>query len=416
MSNTLLYRGQGVVSVAEVGFNYLPMGFVDLGNCPRLEIRTSTTEQRHEESRTGKGFTDALLESQQVTLSLTLDSVSANNLARYFYGRLVPEASRLVENEPIVLYRGMTGVLSYPGVVEWLGLRDRNGNLLIRRESSDPLVWLAFFDGAVFTVNNHGLTDGRLVKFFLDDIERVTINNDFVTINSQYIYIGDQSGYKVFNATEDTFQLRSGARVVTGTAGELIIQGIYDYQLDDRLGALTMPGSSRLLNGETVWARYRFASLDRLYGFFRPTRPVMLMFAGVNVDDRPVRVRVHRVKLGPCSAWGLIGNSFTSFEVEGLVLPDHRQQFVTIEFSSPVVFPPPPPPEPTGIGFVNAFLDALDDLDLPSVVFVNAEVYGYLALDDMDLLKLGFTNAEVTTDSNIQTLGFVNVDMTGIEA
>jgi hypothetical protein len=249
-----------------------------------------------------------------------------------------------------------------------------DGIELIRRNDADTLVVLASYDGTQFNAPGHGLPDGRPIRF--------------LAVDSPF-QLGQE--YRVFNPASDTFQVGLpgfDTPIAGGVPGEVIVQPIYDYSLNEKSGILGIPSSSRIQNGDRGFASYQFASLERLYGMFKPSKPVMLLFSGVNLDGVPVRVIVHRVKLGP-SAWNLIGGDFSRVEVEGLIMPDHRQQQVTIEFGSNLVFPEPPPPPEPGTGFVNIFRDALADIRLNSAVLVGVNLP-----EDLDLARAGFVNTQ----------------------
>ena len=320
MAEPTLYRGQGIVSIAERSPNGEPLGFTDLGNCPRFEVRPMVKRSEHRENRTGREFIDAIVESgANCQIYMELDSTAGVNLYRLLYGQIEDLPAGVVENEPITLWHGKGSITNHIGLISWLGLRDQSGDLL----------------------------------------------------------------------------------------------GVYDYTVDLKSGAITLPSTSRINNGQTTWASYAFASAERLYGFVKPAYPVTLLFRGMNTanNDRPLRVKIHRVKLDPTTAWQLIGQTFQRFQVEGLVLLDdrHPDLFKADFWSSLVV--PPPPPAPT-YNFANINPEAIDDFAV-LMSFANIDTG---ALDDYAIVPIGFANvnAEALNDYAIVPIGFANVNADAI--
>ena len=105
---TELYSGQGIVTYAERNELGRPVGgFIDLGNCSKLETKASVERVEHQESRTGSNFTDAVFEkNQKVEFNGTFDSFSAENLNLYLYGSTNKIASTTVTDEEITAVYG----------------------------------------------------------------------------------------------------------------------------------------------------------------------------------------------------------------------------------------------------------------------------------------------------------------------
>ena len=379
MAEPTLYRGQGIVSIAERSPNGEPLGFTDLGNCPRFEVRPLVKRAEHRESRSGHNFLDAIVESgANCQISLELDSTAGVNLYRLLYGKLEDLPAGVVENEPITLWRGKGSIVAHIGLISWLGLRDESGNLLIQRTPDQPLAWTILWDGTYFYSNKHGLQADQIVRLLGVSVAPFTVGQDYyaIPIDSNSFQLTDTIG---------------GAAIVGGATFSALLLGVYDYQVDLKSGAITLPSTSRLTNGTTAWASYAFASAERLYGFVKPAYPVTLLFRGLNTanNDRPLRVKIHRVKLDPTTAWQLIGQTFQRFEVEGLVLLDDRHaDLFTAEFWSSLVTPPPPP-APT-YNFANINPEAIDDFAVP-IGFANIDPD---TLEDFAIVSMSFANID----------------------
>lgn len=360
MTETLLYRGQGVVSVAERSPSGEALGFTDLGNCPRFEVRPLVTQIEHRENRTGNGFLDAIVETGlNCQVRLELDSTAGDNLYRLLYGKLENIPAGIIQNEPVTLWTGKASTLQHLGIISWFGLRDQAGELLIQRTPDRPVAWTVVWDGQYFYSNSHGLQADQPVRLLGVNISPFNLGQDYYAIPID----------------TNQFQLTAtigGAAIVGGSTFTGLAIGIYDYQVDLTTGTITLPSTSRISNGQTAWANYAYANAEKLYGFVTPSHPVTLLFRGKNtISDRPLRVRIHRVKLDPTTDWQLIGESWSRFEVEGLVLLDKRHpNLFTADFWSDIFIPPPPPP-PT-YNYANINPEAIDDYAVP-IGFANID-------------------------------------------
>lgn len=400
---TVLYRGQGYVLLADIAPNGLPTGYLDLGNCPRIEIRSESTQFAHTESRSGKGATDAIIEKANSKVSLQLDSTAGLNLYRYLYGTLVQEEGRNVENEPVILYGGGESTLEHIALESWTGLFDHTGQAWIPRIPGERSIWGASSDGEWFNSSGHGLVANTLVQL----------------TGGQFPFVSG-ANYYVVNPEPDRLQLSlepDGTPVTGAIPFSCLLQRVSDYQVDLRTGTIKLTLTSRIQSGERCWASYSFASNERIFGFTRPNRDVALLFKGLNTaTEDAVRVTVHRVRLDPAQSWPLIGQGFTTFDVEGSVLWNGRNALLDIEQPSNIVVYVPPPYIPN---FVNVGADFLEDIGAIPLGFVNAAdmtdftnvslVNVFMANPNLPVLGLGID------DYRFHRIEMVNVDMTALE-
>ena len=90
--NTRLYRGQGTLWGSE-RISGKPAGFIFLGNCPELMLNPQTEKIEHTESQTGNNSIDKVIErALKVEMTMTMDSMASENLARLVFGKLTVDA------------------------------------------------------------------------------------------------------------------------------------------------------------------------------------------------------------------------------------------------------------------------------------------------------------------------------------
>jgi hypothetical protein len=81
------FLGRGILYLAELDANSLPVSWRDLGNSPGLSISVESEELVHFLSRSGLRIADKRITlSQTINLSFQVDEISDNNLALFFTG------------------------------------------------------------------------------------------------------------------------------------------------------------------------------------------------------------------------------------------------------------------------------------------------------------------------------------------
>lgn len=103
------YRGQGKVYISsrDATTGQPTGGFRFLGNVPSLRISTSTQQVKHQESHTGQGLTDLVIETtKEATLMLTLEDFDRDNLALLLYGTATTIAGATISSETVIGYVG----------------------------------------------------------------------------------------------------------------------------------------------------------------------------------------------------------------------------------------------------------------------------------------------------------------------
>ncbi len=81
--------GRGIVYLAVLDANSLPLEYRDLGNSPAFSITVESEELLHQASRTGLRVTDKRITlSQDISMTFQLDELSHDNLALFFTGTI----------------------------------------------------------------------------------------------------------------------------------------------------------------------------------------------------------------------------------------------------------------------------------------------------------------------------------------
>jgi len=314
---TQLFRGQGILSLAERTLQGLPMGFLDMGNCTELAISPRVERIEHMEQRTGRQFKDKVIERMvDATLSFTLESIAAENLKRYFYGSKSDIAGATITNEIVIGYRGRKAKLSRINVNTFTSLT--NAGATVTYTEGQERTFAVVFDDATdtFTAGAHGLSNGDRVH-----VGGGTVPTGF-TAGTNYFVIG---------ATATTFQLSAtfgGSAVNGSTAGSGVTVTLKpDYRIDERSGVLTFSPTANFSDGDSLRANYVSGESAKVAGFTKPNKEVWLLFEGLNTaeDDAPVAVQCYKVRLDPASEWQLISDTFSQFQIAGTLLYDTLQ-------------------------------------------------------------------------------------------
>ena len=324
---TRLYRGQGILLLADRDSAGRPTGFTDMGNCPELTLSPTIERIEHEESRTGRNFKDAYIERMtQVTGTMTLESTAQQNLIRYFYGTTTPMAGATVSNEVVNGYKGKEMPLEQINLISFTSLTDAAGTTTYTKDpGTDPNVYISSFDATTdtFTANNHGLA-----------------NNTRVWISAGTLPTGfsASTNYYVIAAAANTFQLsatQGGAAINASSAGagiQVTVQ--YDYAVELGTGVIKFYPGATFTEGASLRANYVAGSSEITYAFTSANRDVVLLFNGLNTaeSDAPVRVKVFKARLDPVQSWSLINQEFNQFQISFECLYDDLQAEFTGRF------------------------------------------------------------------------------------
>lgn len=113
------YSGQGRLYAAERDdVTGAPLGFKELGNVPDLSVSVAVTKFEHKESQSGSRAVDlTIVQEKNGTFSMTLESMSLDNLAMAFWGtKTATAAGTSVVQADWTAYLGMRTPLDHVGV------------------------------------------------------------------------------------------------------------------------------------------------------------------------------------------------------------------------------------------------------------------------------------------------------------
>ena len=125
--NTRLYRGQGQVFLAR-RVNGLPAGLEFIGNVSELMLNPQTEKIEHTESQTGDNSVDKVIErGLKIEMSMTIDSMASDNLARMVFGKVTKEDAATVTGESHLAYPGKNLIVNSINLQTFDSLTDAGG-------------------------------------------------------------------------------------------------------------------------------------------------------------------------------------------------------------------------------------------------------------------------------------------------
>jgi hypothetical protein len=111
------YSGQGSLLIATRTGAGQPAGFTELGNVPNCEVSIEVAKFEHKESESGSRAVDlSLVNEKKGTFTMTLESMSPDNLATAFWGTSTVNAAGVAATATVLLYLAKSSPLPFPGV------------------------------------------------------------------------------------------------------------------------------------------------------------------------------------------------------------------------------------------------------------------------------------------------------------
>lgn len=111
------YSGQGVVLMGDTDANGVPTGLLPVGNVSDLKIAIAATNLEHKESQTGQRGTDLRLTTElKCSVSMTMESFSADNFAVAMRGGVTKKPGAAVTDEANKVYLGKVMPLKHAKV------------------------------------------------------------------------------------------------------------------------------------------------------------------------------------------------------------------------------------------------------------------------------------------------------------
>lgn len=114
---TRYYSGQGIVLLAELDSNNVPLGFRNIGNVADLKLAIEVEVETKKETSTGQRATVLRLEKEKTaSFSAVVEDLSKETLAMALRGTAAAVPADSVEDEAIIARLGLTVPLEHPGV------------------------------------------------------------------------------------------------------------------------------------------------------------------------------------------------------------------------------------------------------------------------------------------------------------
>jgi hypothetical protein len=239
------YSGQGRVYSAERDATTgAPLGFDELGNIPDLSVSVAVTKFEHKESQSGSRAVDlTIVQEKKGSFSMTLESMSLDNLALAFWGSHAHTVAGSVATENVIAYLGKRSALSLPAV-----------SSVVVQDDADTITY-EFGTSAtdVLSLNGYVDEDAGSIHVFTD-ADQTTKGATVNIVDLEVLHIAfDNAASGQVEAFQETSMERylrfEGLNTIEGKA---VIVELYKAQLDpladyglinEELGTLTITGS-----------------------------------------------------------------------------------------------------------------------------------------------------------------------------
>lgn len=321
VNQTRLFRGQGVLSVAELNATGSSTGYLDAGNVRALRLTFSVERIEHLESRTGKQTKDLVLErTRSARVEFEAESTVAEFLRRIFYGSTTDLGTITVTGEQVIAFANRKAKLDRINLTSFTSLTNSSGTYTYTPKMAVEKIvtnWVAATD--VFVLANHGLPDGT----------RVRLSGNVPAPFSS------GTNYFVVTSTTNNFQLAStfNGTPITGTtdANGVVVEIQDDYSINLKTGVIDftpkIADTPSFADGITLLANYAAGTSETVAVYSSQNKNVALLFEGINTaeSDAPVVLEIFKVRLDPPSEWSLIGDEFSMFSIAGEILYDETK-------------------------------------------------------------------------------------------
>jgi hypothetical protein len=318
---TRLFRGQGVLSIAERDVSGYPLGLTDMGNATQVMLSPSVDRISHRESRSGRMFEDVNIERMiDVGIQFTLESIAAANLRRYMYGSTSQISAATITNEIVTGYLGKRSKLARLPITTFTSLTNAAATLTYSRDLNDvgpvgPAI-AATFDNVTdtFTATAHGLTAGQRIQI------AGTLPTGYVALTNYFVIAAGLTA----NAFQISASFGGAAALATTDGAGLTILPQYDYFVNLGSGSVVIYATANLADASSLRANYAVGASQKTSGFTVTNREVYLLFEGLNTafSDSPVVVECYKCRLDPTDQFQMIMDEFAQYQISGRLLYD----------------------------------------------------------------------------------------------
>lgn len=257
------YSGQGSLLVAERNSDGTPKGFLEIGNVPTLEISVEVTKYEHKESESGARAVDlTIIQEKKGTFSMTLESISPENLAMAFWGESAVQ-SGASQTDVVVVAR-------------------------VHADNYDYRVPIIDSAGKIYA-----------------GVSSVVVGNDATPTTT----------YEFGTSASDVLSLNGWVDEANGT---LII---FNTALQTSKGAAV-----NITEAQDLYLDFTDSDAVNVHAFTESSLERWVRFEGMNtLDDKVVIVDMFKASLDPLQGYGLINEEIGSLDISGSILYDVLQ-------------------------------------------------------------------------------------------
>lgn len=309
------FSGQGVLLLETKTAAGISLGYQAVGNVTDVMIAIATSTTDHKGSQDGQRATDKRLVTEtKVTMSMTMDSWNADNIARALRGSSTRVAAGSVTGESISAAPGraarLTKLMVSAVVIAGLTEYTVAGAAWDFRVNADAGS-VTFNDGRVEAPVT---IDRTVTAVAVGATTQLTLTQtDFVVGQRVYLYGFTGTNASALNGKFANITARSGTT--------------FNVDINTTALTITTGAGTRVLNLDLPLVKsvdYSFAEYMLVDALVNPTTEIAVRFEGLNTADtnKPVVIDVWKYSADPLKELALISDAFADMKVEGAVLSD----------------------------------------------------------------------------------------------
>lgn len=316
------YSGQGQVFLGGRQANGKPGKLLAIGNVSDLKISVETTVVEHKEAQTGQRGIDLRLQTEtKASLSMTMESFVATNLAQALRGTNTARTASSVTGEAISLYPGGVTGLGHINVSA-VAIKQNAGATTLTAYVDDvtPYDYKVNTDAGSILVNdgsslawaNLGVAASAIA---VGATTTVTVSSAANAAVGGTIYVRGFAGADAADINDQHFTITA----VTATT--------ITFAVDTTGDTITVTGSKLVWDGVAGTADYGWTDQNLIDALNVGITDIYMRFEGLNTaqSNQPVVVEVFRFSTDPLKELALISDTVQQFVLEGSVLLDSLQ-------------------------------------------------------------------------------------------
>lgn len=281
------YKGKGTAYIEEIGSN---TGLIPIGNCSEiaLSIETESYEQKDYQNA-GGGIADSITNISGVKASVTISSLTPDNIARGLGGSITETQGTAQSGEQHTVVGAET-------FIPFKELPDTSKTVTVEHDLDEWKAATAYTEGAL-------IKDGAYYyKATVAGTSHADTKPTFPTA----------TGTVVDNGVTWTFM---GALPATYTEG-------VDYEL--RNSGIYILRDGLLQDGGKIKVTYDAVDKITIQTLTKASSKYRLVYDGLNEAEsgNPVRITMHRVQISPADSFQVISDDYATLTINNSLLAD----------------------------------------------------------------------------------------------